>query len=168
MPALLKTLPFDERNDQDFEELTQRIRQALDLVRKNRSLKPTQNTLARLAQCSRKTLHLRRWPVEQLKSIRNQRLSNPESGRGKTKTKHEAPTENQLIAQIRNYQSQNGKLFDQVQYFEHEQTTWTLVRKALEEDLATAKEKIQELEKALRSKSQVKSPALKLVGSGCQ
>jgi len=153
MPVRLKALPFDERNDRDFEDLTNRIRNGLDLIRKTKSLKPTQDTLAKLAKCSRRTLSLRRWPVEELKKIKHppfvDRQSQTVAGAIK-KGKGETPL-TQLINQIRNYQDQNGQLFDRVQYLEEEQVTSALIRKSLEEDLEELRNQINQLEKQLRT-----------------
>ena len=45
-----KRMPFDERNDQDFEEVTNRIRNALSTLRADSSLKATEASLAELAK----------------------------------------------------------------------------------------------------------------------
>lgn len=167
MPTISKVLPFDERNDRDFEELTQRLRKGLDLIRRNRSLRATQNTLARLAGCSRRTLHIRKWPIDELKKIKADRRPTPKSESvEKTKRRRDSTSEEQLIQQIRNYQKENGRLFDLQQCFEQEQSTWHLIRKRLEEDLASAIEKIAELEKELQLAGRAGSASLKLVASG--
>jgi Mg2+ and Co2+ transporter CorA len=149
----LKSLPFDERNQRDFEEITERIRTALDAIRKSKSLKPTQSTLARLAQCSRRTLSLRRWPIEELKRIkqnRNPNAAESESGSPPKRTGRTNQNEAQLIAQIRNYQDQNGKLFDRLQGLEEEKSRSVFIQKTLEEQLNASRETVRELERELR------------------
>ncbi len=150
---MLKALPFDERNHRDFEEMTQRIRGALDLIRTSRSLKPTQSTLAKLAGCSRRTLSLRGWPIVELKRIKTQR--NPDGHKSESvgptnKTAGTNQNEAQLIAQIRNYQKQNGRLFDRVQGLEEEKVRATLVQGILEEQVSALTERVGELEKEIR------------------
>lgn len=149
----LKSWPFDEKNQLDFDEMTERIRAGLDAIRKNRSLKATQSTLAKLARCSRRTLSLRRWPVEELKRIKDQR--NPEENKRESilSTKgflRTTQNEAQLIAQIRKYQAQNGTLFDRVQGLEEDKSRSALIQKTLEEQLSSARETISQLEKELR------------------
>jgi hypothetical protein len=153
MPAALKALPFDKRNDQDFEDLTNRIRDGLALIRKSKSLKPTQDTLAKLAQCSRRTLSLRRWPIEQLKEIKNTPSGDDENqpvaataGKGRGDG-----YETLLVTQIRNYQDQNGQLFDRVQYLEDEQSRWALIKTTLEEQRDALRERVYQLENELRT-----------------
>lgn len=152
LPIASKALPFDQKNDRDFEEMTIRIMTGLDSIRKNKSLSPTQHTLAKLAQCSRRTLSLRGWPIEELKKIKE-----PSHAKGKnevvdsrSKKSKGSESETQLIAQIRNYQNQNGKLFDRVQYLEEKASRSTVVNDALEEQTKALMEKVQDLEKELR------------------
>jgi len=153
MPVRLKTLPFDERNDRDFEDLTNRIRNGLDLIRKTKSLKPTQDTLAKLAKCSRRTLSLRRWPIEELKKIKSPAFigcQNQTVTAATRKGRGETPL-SLLISQIRNYQDQNGQLFDRVQYLEEEQATSALIKKSLEQQLEALREQVNQLEKQGRT-----------------
>ena len=152
MPAGLKALPFVDRNDRDFEEMTARIRQGLESIRKNRSLDPTQAMLAKLAQCSRRTLSLRRWPIEELKRIKDARRS------GKKDPHEESPNESEieqnperlLKKQVRNYQDQNGRLFDQMQHLEEQQSKSAFIISTLEEQVRGLTEEVQRLEKQLR------------------
>jgi Mg2+ and Co2+ transporter CorA len=148
----LKGLPFDERNQRDFEEITERIRTALEAIRKSKSLKPTQTTLARLAQCSRRTLSLRRWPIEELKGIKEKRNPGPVESKMSSPNRKLKTNQNeaQLIAQIRNYQNQNATLFDRVHALEEEQSRSALIRCNLEEQLRALRETVSELEKELR------------------
>ena len=152
MPIGLKVLPFDDRNQRDFDELTARIRQGLEVIRKNKSVKVGQANLANLAQCSRRTLSLRRWPIEALKQIKNERRSreNDSHEENLNETSIEQDREHQLIRQIRNYQGQNGRLFDQVQHLEEEQSKSVLIISSLEQQVSGLSEEVQRLEKQLR------------------
>ena len=147
-----ETLPFDERNQRDFEEMTERIREGLEVIRKNKSLKPTQKTLARLAGCSRRTLSLRRWPIEELNRIkRNRKTETIESTILLPDQKRQRnQRESDLISQIKNYQEQNGRLFDRVQTLEEDHARSSVVQKALEERLTASLQKVTHLEKELR------------------
>ena len=64
------TLPFDERNQQDFVQTTKRIQDALQKLSTDRRLKLTEANLARLADCSRGTLRNRKWPIQQLQVLK--------------------------------------------------------------------------------------------------
>ena len=153
MSGTLKSLPFDEKNQLDFDEMTERIRTALDAIRRNKSLKATQSTLAKLAQCSRRTLSLRRWPVEELKRIKSQRnpgLVESESVASAKRTLKATHNEAQLIGQVRTYQAQNGKLFERIQGLEEDKSRSALIQTTLEAQLSAAKETIHELEMELR------------------
>jgi hypothetical protein len=152
MPTVLKALPFDERNDRDFDDLTNRIRSGLDSIRKSTSLKPTQDTLAKLAQCFRRTLSLRRWPIEELNRIkRNRKTEVTESTIvSPVQKKLRNQRESDLISQIKNYQEQNGLLFDRVQTLEEDQARSSLIQKALEEQLTASLQKVTHLEKESR------------------
>ncbi|HXM47850.1 MAG TPA: hypothetical protein VN956_08265 [Pyrinomonadaceae bacterium] len=152
MPAGLKALPFDDRNQRDFDEMTVLIRQGLESIRKSKALNPTQATLAKLAQCSRRTLSLRRWPIEQLKRIKDERRSREKDLHEESPNKSEIDQnrERQLIKQVRNYQDQNGRLFDQVQHLEEERSKSSLIISTLEQQVCGLTEEGQRLEKQLR------------------
>jgi len=152
MQAGLKALPFDDRNNRDFEEMTVRIRQGLELIRKKKSLDPTQATLEKLAQCSRRTLSLRRWPIEELKRIKDERNSKDKGFHEESPNESgfEENRERQLIRQVRNYQDQNGRLFDQVQHLEEQQSKSDLIISTLEQQVSGLTEEVQRLENQLR------------------
>jgi len=152
MPAGLKALPFDDRNQRDFDEMTVRIRQGLESIRKSKSLDATQATLAKLAQCSRRTLSLRRWPIEELKRIKDEcrsRKKDPHEESPK-ESEIEQNRERQLIKQVRNYQDQNGRLFNQVQHLEEQQSKSAFIISRLEQQVSGLTDEVQRLEKQLR------------------
>lgn len=77
-------LPFDERNKKDFEALTQRLADALNIIKfkKNQAgeyeYKPTVKTLCELAECSPATLYTRKNPINPIKclmEIKEQRIN---------------------------------------------------------------------------------------------
>jgi uncharacterized protein YlxW (UPF0749 family) len=150
MPAALKALPFDQRNEQDFHEMTERIRCALDVVRNTRTLKPTQDTLAKIAGCSRRTLSLRIWPIEVLKQIKLARLQRPQKRRADARSVNSKDSERLLEKQVKNYQRQNAELFDRVQDLEEEKSRSDLIISELETELGILREEVERLEKISR------------------
>jgi hypothetical protein len=152
VPTKLKALPFDDRNNSDFEAMTVRIRQGLETIRNNKSLPATQTTLAKLAQCSRKTLSLRRWPIDELKRIKVERNSKHKDAEEKIpkQSGNEENRERQLIKQVRNYQDQNGRLFDQVQHLQEQKSNTDLITSTLEQQVIGLTEEVRRLEKELR------------------
>lgn len=145
-----KPLPFDERNQRDFEELTARIQHSLNLIRKNHHLKATQETLAEVAHCSRRTLSLRVWPILELKRIKDSRSNHIKAGESKAESPSSVGTDTRLIGQVKNYQIQNGKLFEQVQGLKEEKARMAVVIDTLEDQLRVAKKKLEAMEKESR------------------
>lgn len=150
----LKRLPFEERNEQDFEDLTHKIWDALTIIKKTKSIPTTQGKLAELVGCTRKTLHNRGWPISELKKIKEERKdSKPKNTTAEhrlTSEKH-ITREKLLIGQIRNLQEQNGSLFDQVQELEEQKATLTDTVKVLEDEVVILKDEKRTLEKELRN-----------------
>jgi len=64
---------LQEKNEQDFVDVTRRIQEALARIESNAKLKATQDVLAKLADCSRGTLNNRKWPLDQLRKIKDAR-----------------------------------------------------------------------------------------------
>jgi hypothetical protein len=64
---------LQEKNDQEFIDVTRRIQNALARIESDQKLKPTQDVLAKLAECSRGTLNNRKWPLDQLRKIKDAR-----------------------------------------------------------------------------------------------
>lgn len=69
------SFPYDARNTEDFDALTKRIDAGLLALRSDPKLKPTEETLADLAKCSRGTLRNRKWPIEALRAMKLERRS---------------------------------------------------------------------------------------------
>lgn len=61
---------LQEKNEQDFIEVTRRIQEALARIESDSRLKATQDVLAQLADCSRGTLNNRKWPLDRLREIK--------------------------------------------------------------------------------------------------
>lgn len=146
---------FDERNEQDFEDLTQKIWDAITSIKKARSIPATQDKLAEMAGCTRKTLHNRGWPITELKKIKEDRKAN-KAGKPKSITaEHRLNSETHiarekmLIRQIRNLQEQNGKLFDRVQELEEQKAGLLDTAKVLEDEIDILKDETRKLEREL-------------------
>lgn len=152
----LKRLPFDSRNEQDFEDLTRRISDALAHIRKNPSIPATQDKLAKIAECTRKTLHNRGWPITELKKIKEERNANKDRKRKNTTVEHRLSAqrhverEKLLIVRIRNLQGQNGELFDHVQNLEEQKSVLKDTVKVLEEEIIVLKDEKQKIGRELR------------------
>ncbi|TFW70759.1 hypothetical protein C3Y98_08775 [Methylotenera oryzisoli] len=71
-PKKMSNLPqaLEEKNQQDFHEVTNRIRDAIEKIRLNPKCKPTQSVLAKLALVNRGTINNRKWPLDELKKIK--------------------------------------------------------------------------------------------------
>jgi uncharacterized coiled-coil protein SlyX len=151
----LKRLPFDERNEQDFEELTRKIWDALATIKKNR-YPATQEKLAELAGCTRKTLHNRGWPITELKKIKEERKANKGSKPKNTTAEHKLSSENHiareklLVGRIRNLQEQNCRLFDRVQELEEQKAISDDTIKVLKDEIVALEDVIRKLETELR------------------
>lgn len=65
--------PYDERNKNDFDDMTKRIEDALKIIEDDKTIPATQAKLCQLAKCSRGTLLNRKWPIERLKAIKDKR-----------------------------------------------------------------------------------------------
>jgi len=150
---VIKAFPFDDRNQRDFDQMTTRIRDGLDLIRKKKTLKATQETLAELAQCSRRTLSLRVWPILELKKLKDARSNHIKAVGGKVDVRTAGETDRLLIKQIKNYQTQNGELFDRVQNLEEEKARSVVVIEALENQVNALKEQVQLLEQQSRKRN---------------
>lgn len=75
---------YDERNQQDFESVTERINEALLRIAEDDSIKATVSALAKQAQVHRNTISNRVWPLERLEAIKFQRKAEAERKRNKT------------------------------------------------------------------------------------
>lgn len=160
MPKELKRLPFDERNEQDFEDLTRKIWDAIATIKKTRSIPATQDKLAELVGCTRKTLHNRGWPITELKNIKEERKTNKDIKAKNTTVEHRLSAEKHitreklLIGQIRNLQEQNGDLYDRLQESEDQRVVLIDTVKVLEDEIITLKDEKQKLERELRKVKQ--------------
>jgi len=64
---------LEEKNEQDFQDVTNRIWSAIKKIALNPKYKPTQAVLAKLAFVSRGTINNRKWPLEELNKIKARR-----------------------------------------------------------------------------------------------
>jgi len=64
---------FDEQNLEDFQDITERINEALLKISSDRSIKATITELASISGVHRNTIRNRAWPVERLNTIKANR-----------------------------------------------------------------------------------------------
>lgn len=134
MKKIKKELPFDKRNQEDYLKITESIKSALDNIRGNPKIPATQDKLAKLAGCSRKTLHNREGVIKELKKIKLNRKF-PKSAvvnnvvlfnkKENDKTKEEL---------IKSYQCENALLFDKIQDLEETIKELSDLNRVLRED----------------------------------
>lgn len=77
-------LPFDQRNQEDFEDVTERINEALLEIASDSKVKATITELAKRAKVHRNTIRNREWPAERLKAIKAERKAERERKTDKT------------------------------------------------------------------------------------
>ncbi|AXS84526.1 hypothetical protein [Marinobacter sp. Arc7-DN-1] len=68
-------LPFDQRNQEDFEDVTERISEALLEIASDSKVKATITELAKRAKVHRNTIRNREWPLDRLDAIKLDRKS---------------------------------------------------------------------------------------------
>ncbi|TYC59508.1 hypothetical protein FMN52_08410 [Marinobacter sp. BW6] len=64
---------FDEKNEQDFEDVTERINEALLKMASDSAIKTTVSSLAELAGVHRNTIRNREWPLSRIREIKAHR-----------------------------------------------------------------------------------------------
>jgi len=69
---------FDEKNQDDFEDVTERINEALLKIASDPSVKATATELSKISGVHRNTISNRGWPVERIKQIKAQRSAEAE------------------------------------------------------------------------------------------
>ncbi|WP_150912534.1 hypothetical protein [Marinobacter halotolerans] len=69
---------FDEKNEQDFDDVTERINEALLKIASDANISATKTKLASLAGVHRNTIRNRGWPEERLQEIKRQRKTEAE------------------------------------------------------------------------------------------
>lgn len=78
---------LEEKNEQDFQDVTNRIWAAIEKISLNQRYKPSQFVLAKLAQVSRGTINNRKWPLDELKKIKSNRKQAETEGLASKKLK---------------------------------------------------------------------------------
>lgn len=69
---------FDGKNEQDFEDVTERINEALLKIASDRNVRATKSELAKIAGVHRNTIRNREWPIDRLQEIKAQRKAEAE------------------------------------------------------------------------------------------
>lgn len=155
-----KSAPYDQRNAADYQAMTRRIEAALETVRSDLAIKPTQTNLARLAGCSRETLRLREWPLQALAEIGQQRhhASGETSGRTRpTRDRQVVESPADTIDTLkREIVEANARYFEAVTQLRVERTRHEDVLKVLRRETLALKQEKAEL---VRRILELESPA---------
>lgn len=141
-----KSLPeaLAEKNAQDFEDITLRIKGALEKIRKNSKLKPTQAVLAKLAECSRGTINNRKWPLEELEVIKHERKEQ------KQEVVNATTPQNDEASLLEQYKDQLYKSREELRIWKSRYDEQAGLVKQLEHITAVLQQRIEILEKELK------------------
>lgn len=152
-----KILPFDTRNIEDFNKVTEKIHAALANIETDKKIPATTIKLSELAGCTRKTLYNREWPIERLQQIQTARKKTKEAEKQREKhrgyyenAEGENFSESAVIARIETLQQENGRLFDRVQSLEMQLKNSQETVRALEQDNTALREDNFELHGKMR------------------
>lgn len=69
----MKQQAFESRNKEDFDQNTEALSKALQVIASDNKLKATISELSRISGIHRNTIRNRRWPSERLEAIKEQR-----------------------------------------------------------------------------------------------
>lgn len=69
----MKQQAFEGRNKEDFDQNTEALSKALQVIASDKKLKATISELSRVSGIHRNTIRNRRWPSERLEAIKEQR-----------------------------------------------------------------------------------------------
>jgi bisphosphoglycerate-independent phosphoglycerate mutase (AlkP superfamily) len=138
------TLPFDERNQQDFMLVTKRIQDALEKMANDCRIKRTETNLAKLAECSRGTLRNRKWPMAQLGKLKEEARSVKDEVAVEPKATREK-------ARIERYKEQLMKNRDELLFWKYKHDALRDLVETLEGQRDTYKRRAEALEVQLRS-----------------
>lgn len=75
----MSAAPHDQKNDESFEAITRPLNEALRKIEKDVSLSATVAELARQANVHRNTIYHRKWPLEKLAQIKENRAQQKKS-----------------------------------------------------------------------------------------
>jgi hypothetical protein len=160
---------MEEANGVDFERLTTQIMEALSTIRAKRSIPATQEKLAELAGCSRKTLHNRSWPITELKKVKEARK---DKGAARDGSPHEpgetggtaGPDREELLTRdVENLMEENGKLFARNTELEEQYEQASELVRRLQEEVEALKEVNRQLKKELRASDRSHHPRANVI-----
>ena len=69
----MSSAPYDDKNSELFEAVTEQLKEALRRLEKDSSLSASVSSLARLSGVHRNTIYNRKWPQEKLEEIKERR-----------------------------------------------------------------------------------------------
>lgn len=138
------SLPFEERNQQDFLLVTARIQAALEKMANDKRIKRTEKKLAELAGCARGTLRNREWPLEQLNKLKDE-------ARAAKETQEVVPRSNREKSNIERYQDLLSKNRDELLIWKYKHDTLRDMVQTLEGQRDAQKQRAENLEAQLRA-----------------
>lgn len=98
----MKKFEFEEKNENDFQNNTNKIIDALEKIRSDPSLRPFVKTITDLTGIHRNTISNRVWPLQKLDQIKSER----EAKKNKDSKKSLKSTENILQDKLNNAQKE--------------------------------------------------------------
>ncbi|MEJ7849531.1 MAG: hypothetical protein WKF92_15725 [Pyrinomonadaceae bacterium] len=154
---LKNSLPFEDKNESDFNSITEKIGVALSTIENDANIPATCEQLANLAGCARKTLNNRGWPIVKLRQIKTERKKLKEE---KTKKRdfyadeeNVKSNEEILLLRVENFQRDNGRMFEQVQSLTEQLASARELAASLDKTVNNLKEENFNLQNRLRSAS---------------
>ncbi|SES81659.1 hypothetical protein [Thalassotalea agarivorans] len=120
--------PFDKKNQEDYDAITERLNKALISVAEDYKLKATVKNIAQLASVHRNTLYERDWPITRLKEIQKARLIEKEK-----KSKHKSDEKDSSVKLTKANKEilyWFGKSTEYKELYESKQEAFLLMRKA--------------------------------------
>lgn len=154
-------LPFDERNRKDYERVTASIHAALDKIRKDSSIPATQEDLARLAACTRKTLHNRVWPIDELKQIKADRKRAKEE-KAPEALENSANHETLMLERVHRLEEENALMYDQILSLQEDLQAERNSRRFLMDKAEALQKDVVRLERELRNALQPRGNVVEL------
>ena len=154
--------PYDQKNKDDYRDITKRIEAALKKIKGDKTIPATEAELCKLAKCSRGTLRNRKWPLEQLKEIKKKRKEQKDAKRKRITRAH--------LTAVEVHIEDNNKLEDQLEKSRTEIAVWFHKFKNIEEEnkklrrankaLQTARQQLQKQVDEYQRQSDGSRPAL--------
>lgn len=120
--------PFDGKNQEEFDAVTERINEALLAIAGDETIKATATEIARLANIHRNTVNNREWPLDRLKAIKEDRRLN--KAKNKTKQPDKESLSDKLTKANLEILYWFNKSTEYKELYDTKQEDWVMMRKA--------------------------------------